>query len=211
MKWSLLHLYRTLAWWLECLPMARETWVQSQVESYQSLKKWCLMPPCLTQYYRVRIKGKMEQSRERSSAFTYSLVLYLSIREPSGHLRLWSPTSLLHVHSHIWYVIYWPSTEPSVKRCPCVNKRKNSGSRWVLGNNISRCPGGSSSVETGMPKWEPAGRLRALGPQWLTVEQPQPRWRWSVTMVNRRTWVNIALGLCLNSSLTHNRTSPFQK
>ena len=27
---------------------ARETWVQSQVESYQRLKKWYLMPPCLT-------------------------------------------------------------------------------------------------------------------------------------------------------------------
>ena len=33
---------------LACLPMARETWVQSQVESYQRLKKWYLMPPCLT-------------------------------------------------------------------------------------------------------------------------------------------------------------------
>ena len=28
--------------------MARETWVQSQVESYQRLKKWYLMPSCLT-------------------------------------------------------------------------------------------------------------------------------------------------------------------
>ena len=27
--------------------MARETWFQSQVESYQRLKKWYLMPPCL--------------------------------------------------------------------------------------------------------------------------------------------------------------------
>ena len=30
------------------LPMARETWVQSQAKSYQRLKKWFLMPPCLT-------------------------------------------------------------------------------------------------------------------------------------------------------------------
>ena len=29
----------------ECSPMARETWDQSQVESYQRLKKWYLMPP----------------------------------------------------------------------------------------------------------------------------------------------------------------------
>ena len=32
----------------ECSPMARKTWVQSQVESYQRLKKWYLMPLCLT-------------------------------------------------------------------------------------------------------------------------------------------------------------------
>ena len=35
-------------WWLQCSPMARETWVQSQVESYQRFKKWYLIPPCLT-------------------------------------------------------------------------------------------------------------------------------------------------------------------
>ena len=29
-------------------PMTRETGVQSQVESYQKLKKWYLMSPCLT-------------------------------------------------------------------------------------------------------------------------------------------------------------------
>ena len=29
-------------------PMARETWVQSQVESYRRLKKWYLMLLCLT-------------------------------------------------------------------------------------------------------------------------------------------------------------------
>ena len=28
--------------------MIRETWVQSQVESYQQLLKWYLIPPCLT-------------------------------------------------------------------------------------------------------------------------------------------------------------------
>ena len=34
--------------WLECLPMVQETGVQSQVKSYQKLKKWYLMPPWLT-------------------------------------------------------------------------------------------------------------------------------------------------------------------
>ena len=46
-------------------------------------------------------------------------------------------------------VIYWPSTEPLIKRCTCVNKRKNSGSRWALENDITRCPGSSSQLETG--------------------------------------------------------------
>ena len=34
--------------WLECSPVARETRVQSQFESYQRLKKWYLMQPCWT-------------------------------------------------------------------------------------------------------------------------------------------------------------------
>ena len=37
-----------LAKWIECLPMGWETGVQSQVKSYQRLKKWYLIPPCLT-------------------------------------------------------------------------------------------------------------------------------------------------------------------
>ena len=49
--------------------MARETWVQSQVESYQRLKKMVLDASLLNiQHYKVRIKGKVEQSRERISA-----------------------------------------------------------------------------------------------------------------------------------------------
>ena len=45
-------------------------------------------------------------------------------------------------------VIYWPSTELSIKRCTCVNKRKNSGSRWTLNNNITRCTDNSSQLGT---------------------------------------------------------------
>ena len=33
--------------WLECSPMVQKIGVQSQAESYQRLKKWYLMPPCL--------------------------------------------------------------------------------------------------------------------------------------------------------------------
>ena len=56
----------SLVWWAECLPMVRDSWVQSQFASYQSLKKWYLI--LNTQQYKICIKGKVEQSRERSSA-----------------------------------------------------------------------------------------------------------------------------------------------
>ena len=58
--------------------MAWETGVQSQVESYQRLKKKkkkkkkkkVLDASLLnTQHYKVQIKGKVEQSRERSRPF----------------------------------------------------------------------------------------------------------------------------------------------
>ena len=55
--------------------MVWETEVQSQVESYQRLKKIALDAALLiTQHYKVRIKCKVEQSRERSSALRYTLV-----------------------------------------------------------------------------------------------------------------------------------------
>ena len=38
--------------------------------------------------------------------------------------------------------------ESSIKRCTDVNKRKKSGSRWVLNNNITRCTDGSSQLKT---------------------------------------------------------------
>ena len=43
--------------------MAQETWVQSQAESYQRLKKMVLYASLLNiQHYKVRIKGKVGQS-----------------------------------------------------------------------------------------------------------------------------------------------------
>ena len=57
-------------------PMACEIWIQSQVESYQRLKKMVLDTTLLnTQHYKVRIKSKVEQSREKSSDLPYTLVL----------------------------------------------------------------------------------------------------------------------------------------
>ena len=49
--------------------MARETRVQSQAESYQKLLKMILDTSLLyTQHYKVRVKGKVQQSRETSYA-----------------------------------------------------------------------------------------------------------------------------------------------
>ena len=41
-------LFSPLSKWVECSPMVRETRVQYQVKSYQRLKKWYWIPPCLT-------------------------------------------------------------------------------------------------------------------------------------------------------------------
>ena len=82
----------------------------------------------------------------------------------------------------IIFVIYWPSTESLIKRCTCVNKLKNSGSRWTLNNNITRCPGRFELVGERMPAWEPACRLRAQ------LSNSKPRWERNAAMVKRRTW-----------------------
>ena len=53
--------------------MVQETGVQSQVESYQRLfKKLVLDIAFNIQHFKVRIKGKVEQSRERTSALSYT-------------------------------------------------------------------------------------------------------------------------------------------
>ena len=67
----LLGITDSLAKWVERLPMGRETEVQSQVVSYRRLKKMVLGTSLLsTQHYKVHIKGKVAQSRRRSSALS---------------------------------------------------------------------------------------------------------------------------------------------
>ena len=56
--------------------MVWETGVQFQVESYWRLKKIVLDATLLSaQHYKIRIKGKVEQSREWSRALSYTLML----------------------------------------------------------------------------------------------------------------------------------------
>ena len=47
-----------------------------------------------TQHYKIWMKGKMKQSREKSNALPYTLVKKLLKREPLGHPQLQSPTLL---------------------------------------------------------------------------------------------------------------------
>ena len=52
----------------ECSSMVQETWVQSLVVSYQRFFNMVRDTSVLnTQQYKVRIKGKLEKSRERSN------------------------------------------------------------------------------------------------------------------------------------------------
>ena len=54
--------------------MITESGVNSQLKSYQRLKKMLLDSPLLnTQHYKVSIKGKLEKSRELSSALPYTI------------------------------------------------------------------------------------------------------------------------------------------
>ena len=79
--------------------MVWETFVQSHVESYQILKKWYLIPPCLAlRFYKVRIKGKgsnPEKGVELSPATRCS-----SYRK--GSLRV-----TLDYSRHLYYLLLW--------------------------------------------------------------------------------------------------------
>ncbi len=50
-----------------------------------------------TQHYKVRIKGRIEQSREWSSALPYTSLWQLLKRKPSGHPQLRSLNLLLYI------------------------------------------------------------------------------------------------------------------
>ena len=70
---------------LEFSPMAQEIGVQSQVESYQRLLKWYLIPHCLTlSIIRYVSRVKWNNLGNRSSALPNNLVLSLLKRELSS-------------------------------------------------------------------------------------------------------------------------------
>ena len=107
-------------------------------------------------------------------------------------------------------VIYWPSTKPSIKRCNCVNKRKNSGSRWTLDNNINRCTDGSRQSKTGCQR---VNQLADWG--FATLSDPRLS-NPSQDAKEMLLWSREELGSILlsvpvsNSSLTYNKHHPFE-
>ena len=111
-SWYIVDMYALYiyiySWCICASPMAREIWVQSQVESYQRLKKWYLMPPCLTLSiirYGSRVKWSTPGKGVAPSPTPWCSKL--SKREPSGHPRLWSPILFYFTYiSTIYIYIY---------------------------------------------------------------------------------------------------------
>ena len=106
--WDIVHFSKQLLWHhiifaYYCMighwpSVARETWVRSQIESYQRLKKWYLMPPCLTLSiirYGSRVKWSNPGNGVAPSPTHWCSKL--SKREPSGNPRLWSPALLYFI------------------------------------------------------------------------------------------------------------------
>ena len=59
------------------------------------------------QQYKVGIKGKVDQSWERSSALLYTSVQQLFKREPSGCPRLQSPTLYIYMYIYMEHILFF--------------------------------------------------------------------------------------------------------
>ena len=73
-----------------------------------------------TQLYKVRIEGKVEQSKERSTALPYTSVQQLLKRELSGHPQLRSPTLfflLIYIYIYIYIQIDRQNDRQKEKVC----------------------------------------------------------------------------------------------
>ena len=108
------------------------------------------------------------------------------------------------------HVIYWPSTEPSIKRCTCVNKRKNYRSRWAIDSNITRCPDGSRQSETGCQRENQLADWRLWAISYPQLSNP------SQDAKELLLWLRKNLGQYNSPSLSliishTQQTSPFQK
>ena len=113
-------------------------------------------------------------------------------------------------HRRPYNIIYWPSTVPSIKRCTCVNKRKNSGSRWTLNNNITRCTDGLSQFETrcrSERQWQTEGFGPSVTLGWATPAKMRKK-----CCYGRKKNLGKYSSLSLSPLTSHTQqTSPFRK
>ena len=117
----------SLAKWLEGLLMVQETGVQSQVESYQRLKKMVLDATLLTtQHYKARIKSKVEQSSEWSSTPTHLGVVAIEKR------AFGSPSTKV---ANFNYLLYIP-LKPNFGCIAWSRQQKTLFSMWTWMKNF---------------------------------------------------------------------------
>ena len=92
-----------LAQEVECSHMIREIWAQSQVTSYQRLKKWYLIPPCLTlsnTRYASRVKwGNPGKGVEPSLTLRCSIYWKGDLLVALDYGRPWLRSPTLHTYS----------------------------------------------------------------------------------------------------------------
>ena len=118
------------------------------------------------------------------------------------------------------YVIYWPLTEPSIKKCTFVNKRKKKRKQVGVMKEYRQVPAAVELVRNRKARVRASLQTKGCGPQWPLVEELWPRCRRSNKWVledntacygQEKSWVNIAISPCLHSSLTHDRNiNPFE-
>ena len=87
--------------------MSRVTWIQSQVVSYQRLKKWYLMPPCLTLSI-IRYRSRVTWSNPAKGVSPSPITWCSSYRK--GSLRFAFDNS-----RQLYLLILWPPSSPDHK------------------------------------------------------------------------------------------------
>ena len=99
----------------------------------------------------------------------------------------------------------------AIKRCTCVNKRKKKRKQVDDMKEYRQVPVAVEWVGDRIARVKASLQTKSCGPQRPPVEQPQPRCGRSAALVKRRSWVNIAVCLCLYSSLAYHRNiNPFE-
>ena len=91
------------------------------------------------------------------------------------------------------------------QRCTCVNKQKKKRKQMGVMKEYRQVLGAVELAGDRNVRVRTSLQTEGCGPQRPPVEQPQPRCRRSAAMVKRRTWVNIAVCPCLQSSVTHHK------